>query len=715
MAPLGDDDDMTALVDADLPIMALVDKGANGVPRFLIAKQAEDASGLLDAAYVRELIGKQADEPTARERVQMPSGVTLTGSPADIAAFIHKAAQRADEDEPGDVAKAEMSGKSQNDLPDSAFAYIEDGGKKDADGKTTPRSLRHFPVHDAAHARNALARAPQSPLGDKAMPKIRAAAKRFGIEVSKEAGVPDTVTKDMSGLDGSTSGMDPAVPLAEPDGDYAGSPAEPGSPAWEAIDAATACKWTSMLARTRAAVSLLADREMMEAASGDEDDAGNAMDLQDACCAIDFAISVLAPFAVAEQSEADCGDMDAMAMVGKSAADLEAAAAVAKAMESADLADPLAKIEGLTWIRKSGRVLSSVNEAHIREAAGRLNTVLSSLPSAPTADDGQPVAKEQETTVADETSVSGASSYGGGGGGGGVGAVTLNGGTSVAAGGGGGGTVAKAAGDSPEAQAKDTGPVNAGGTTGMGQPRVTGPSEALPGDGPQAALPGDAQVPGRQVIKADGEGKTPMCVVYDQKGRLIGIVAPDDITPVANSEAEPEDDMDPDGDGTAAAAPAADAADMTPQPAGEAGTPAGAVPDDGVAKAGQHTITLTQDVLKSAITDALAQLLAAQAPAEDVAKQADVAGLLDEVATLKARLATVEEQPATPRVFTNGQVPPAHQLRGQDQGTAPGQVDVAKALDLKHEMYTADPKRAKEIHDDMSELARAQLAAIHRR
>src|SRR5262245_43949882 len=78
---------------------------------------------------------------------------------------------------------AEMTVKSINDLPDSAFAYIEPGGKKDAAGRTMPRSLRHFPIHDAAHVRNALARAPQSPFGSKAMPKIRAAAKKFGVFV----------------------------------------------------------------------------------------------------------------------------------------------------------------------------------------------------------------------------------------------------------------------------------------------------------------------------------------------------------------------------------------------------------------------------------------------------------------------------------------------------------------------------------------------------
>jgi hypothetical protein len=172
-------------------------------------------------------------------------------------------------------------------------------------------------------------------------------------------------------------------------------------------------------------------------------------------------------------------------------------------------------------------------------------------------------------------------------------------------------------------------------------------------------------------------------------------------------------DADPDGDGTEAAAPADASTDMTPQPPAAAGTPADAVADD-VAKQ-DSTTAVTQDTLESIIAKAVAAALGAQNQAQDIAKQADVAGLSEQVETLKARLAQVEEQPAMPKVFTNGAVPPAHQLRGQDQGTAPQQVDVAKALDLKHEMYTADPKRAKEIHDDMSELARAQLAAIHRR
>jgi HK97 family phage prohead protease len=55
-----------------------------------------------------------------------------------------------------------------NNLPDSSFLLVEPGGRKDAEGKTVPRSLRHFPVKNAAgdvdepHLANALARIPQA-------------------------------------------------------------------------------------------------------------------------------------------------------------------------------------------------------------------------------------------------------------------------------------------------------------------------------------------------------------------------------------------------------------------------------------------------------------------------------------------------------------------------------------------------------------------------
>jgi HK97 family phage prohead protease len=81
-----------------------------------------------------------------------------------------------------------------NNLPDSSFAFIEGGGSKDSDGKTTPRSLRHFPIKDASgkcdppHVRNALSRAPQSPFGPKAMGSINACAKTLGIGSAGNSG-----------------------------------------------------------------------------------------------------------------------------------------------------------------------------------------------------------------------------------------------------------------------------------------------------------------------------------------------------------------------------------------------------------------------------------------------------------------------------------------------------------------------------------------------
>jgi hypothetical protein len=67
-----------------------------------------------------------------------------------------------------EMDKAVWSTAYINDLPDSAFLYIESGGRKDEDGKTVPRTLRHFPIYDdegnldLPHLRNAIARIPQA-------------------------------------------------------------------------------------------------------------------------------------------------------------------------------------------------------------------------------------------------------------------------------------------------------------------------------------------------------------------------------------------------------------------------------------------------------------------------------------------------------------------------------------------------------------------------
>jgi hypothetical protein len=636
-APL-EEDEWSELLDFNPDRVDLVGKGANGVARFLIAKQDESAGGLLPAEMVRDLIGKQAqDEPgqSGRERVTMPNGITLSGSAAEMAAFIHKASVRQPGEPDGDVVKAKLSSAELNDLPDSAFAYIEPGGKKDASGKTTPRSLRHFAIHDKPHADNAAARIAQgAEFGEEAKPKVEAAQRRFGEKVSKDAMDPET--------DDGIDGLDPTVALGpDPDGDYPGSQADPGSPAWKALDASTAQKWLAIAARLKNALSVMAEREMLEAASADPSDAENAFDLEDAQCAVDYVISTLAVFAAGEQAEADlCCEADA----------------IAKALAGFDTG-ALDAVEGLCAVAKSGRVLSAVNEAHLREAHARLQTVLSSLPQAPTTDDG---------------------------------------------------------------------PVNAGGTTALGEPSGQ-EAKPLPGDVPgrqvvksaltlvfdrQRSLVGvtDSAAIVQSVTKADGEKKA-MQAVFDQDGDLIGIVDPDAIQPVtgAGGSASPGD-----SDATADAAPAADDTSMDPQPPADAGTPAGAVDDDTVTKQDQNTLMLTQDVLKSIMTDAITVALGAREPAQDIAKQGDVAGLAQKVEALLADVEVLKEQPAVPKVFTNGAVPPAHQLRGQDQGAAARAVDVTKAAELKEQFLSSSstaPQQA-EAFRALEGLAQAEFARI---
>jgi len=116
-----------------------------------------------------------------------------------------------------DEGDAEWTTAYINDLPDAAFAYIEPGGSKDEDGKTTPRSLRHFPHHDKSvkngtendsvdlpHLRNALARGPQSKVWPNGKSHLEAHAEYFGIggrgKDSKTPGGANMPTDDVEAL-----------------------------------------------------------------------------------------------------------------------------------------------------------------------------------------------------------------------------------------------------------------------------------------------------------------------------------------------------------------------------------------------------------------------------------------------------------------------------------------------------------------------------------
>lgn len=132
---------------------------------------------------------------------------------------------------------AKLSAAEINDLPDSDFLYIEPGGKKDSTGRTTPRSLRHFPVPDIEHVRNALARIPQSDLPADVKERARRKAEAMLAAMTKDADLELETTgwksaKPLSfSLDGSKEG-DVLVAFAKADGttiDRDGHVTDPGA------------------------------------------------------------------------------------------------------------------------------------------------------------------------------------------------------------------------------------------------------------------------------------------------------------------------------------------------------------------------------------------------------------------------------------------------------------------------------------------------------
>lgn len=82
-------------------------------------------------------------------------------------------------------------------LPDSAFACIDGGGDLDDSGRTVPRSLRHYPHHNAAghvdrpHLVNALARVAQEDTTSCGVSHLRDHAQEEGIGKA----VPDTIQR----------------------------------------------------------------------------------------------------------------------------------------------------------------------------------------------------------------------------------------------------------------------------------------------------------------------------------------------------------------------------------------------------------------------------------------------------------------------------------------------------------------------------------------
>lgn len=279
-------DEFNELQSADIDTVHTVGKAANGTT-ILFAKAAEDgAEGVFGADFVRDMIAKGGDD--AGDTAPVPNEITVTLDGAEIAKAIHAAALR----HAAGVRKADMSTKDVNDLPDSAFAHVEPGGTKDDNGKTVPRSKRHYPVHDATHARNALGRAAQQMNGDDAdakriataaLPKIKAAAKKLGVDVAKSDFL------DFSG------------------GDLGDGSTAPGSPQWEGQDASAAHDLIGQILAVVPGVKSLAQREAAEVMSGAADDMADVCDLDQVCEHLMCAARMLGAFAVTETAEA--GDL----------------------------------------------------------------------------------------------------------------------------------------------------------------------------------------------------------------------------------------------------------------------------------------------------------------------------------------------------------------------------------------------------------------------
>lgn len=391
------------------------------------------------------------------------------------------------------------------------------------------------------------------------------------IEKTEGATMTDTATAPVETEP--VAKADPVIditePLAEPENAPKGNELDPGSVAWEAVDAATADKWVGVAARLRNALGVLATREDAETLMTGVSH-GEAWNLDDAAAAVDYAIDLLAAYAANEHAEvAIAAELDA---VTKALGDLGA--------------DTLGTIESSGAIIKAGRVLSSKNEGLLRDAAANLTTVLAALPSAPES------VEKKESTVTDTTTTE---------------------------------PVAKA----------DPAPTT---------------------DAPAADAP-----PAEDVAKADKS----MTAVFNQDGKLIGVVKPEQIVSVegGGEPAKPEADE-----------PAAD--DLDPAPAAAVGEATDAPAEEPVEKSAPSTEAddmSSEQLVKAANDgeDTIAKALASIVTAQH-----------DEIEVLKAL-------PARGGPIANGAglpTPDALNMRGQDNGASAQPADVA---DLRKAMQDA--------------------------
>lgn len=181
LAPLVDAGlrNVTVSVDAEGKITAGTGSGTRAVDTDDAAQLAAAVDASLDEAVT--LVGDPDGWRSLPDNVQQSLALVAA---AGVAADELLVVMGVDDIDSGQ--RAVLSAADRDNLPDDAFAYIEPGGTKDGSGKTIPRDKRHFPIPDAGHVKNALARIAQNAkFGTEAKPKVLAAAKKFGVTIDE--------------------------------------------------------------------------------------------------------------------------------------------------------------------------------------------------------------------------------------------------------------------------------------------------------------------------------------------------------------------------------------------------------------------------------------------------------------------------------------------------------------------------------------------------
>lgn len=209
---------------AHLVEVSQVDKGSTPNATVLKAQRAAEA-GMLVPEVARRLEERYRIALPASQHVwSVGGGNVLHLTPEQVetmrAALVSEHAGRVTSvslvaPDP-DGERAVWSSSYISDLEDNCFAGVEGGGKKDAEGKTTPRSLRHLPHHakgnggdgpvDKPHLRAALSRVEQMqnvPDGFQAKCRshLQAHARKLGMGESGGDGGGDQNTQKAEAMD----------------------------------------------------------------------------------------------------------------------------------------------------------------------------------------------------------------------------------------------------------------------------------------------------------------------------------------------------------------------------------------------------------------------------------------------------------------------------------------------------------------------------------